>query len=247
MTVLSKAFSGGSSALTHDIDKLFARQAGILHGRPHHHFRIHLAQSAMHRRMASQLVHRMFSRRGYQSGSSVPALESHLRTLVICGFDAVMGTLSIGEEQPGQLLSVEKTFPDEVQALRDAGHRMCEFTKLAVEAATHPKELLGSLFHAAYRYAHRVHATETVLVEVNPRHVRFYQRSLGFKVMSGIRLNARVNAPAVLLALDLAYGVSEMERLGGRPHLAAVERSFYPYFLSPLQEAMVLRGEWGRR
>ncbi|WP_375140259.1 N-acyl amino acid synthase FeeM domain-containing protein [Azohydromonas aeria] len=194
--------------------------------------------------MAHQLVQRMFSWRGYQPGSALPAMENHCGTLVICAPDTVMGTLSISADRPGQLLSVEKTFGEEVRALREAGHRLCEFTRLAVEAVAHPKELLGSLFHGAYRFAERVHGAGTVLVEVNPRHVRFYERLLGFKVLSDVRLNERVQAPAVLLALDLAWGLREMERLGGQPDAATRERSFYPYFLSAAQEVKVLHGAW---
>lgn len=194
--------------------------------------------------MAHQLVQRMFAWRGYHQGDSMPAIENHCGTLVICMPDTVLGTLSIGADRPGQLLSVEKTFADEVRSLREAGHRLCEFTRLAVEAVAHPKELLGSLFHGAYRFAERVHGAGTVLVEVNPRHVRFYERLLGFKVLSDVRLNERVQAPAVLLALDLAWGLREMERLGGQPGLAARERSFYPYFLSATQEAAMLRSSW---
>lgn len=211
-----------------------------------HDFRVRLAQTSAQHRTASVLVKRMYAWRGYQGTDRGLASGPRHRTLVICEGDAVVGTLSIGGDPCGHILSVEQSFPEEVQALRQAGHRLCEFTKLAVDGDVRSRELLGSLFHAAYRYADNVHAAEIVLVEVNPRHVRFYARLLGFEVRSGVRLNERVNAPAVLLSLDLTYGLSEIARLGGQPHRAPRERSFYPYFLSLEGAARVFVGGWAR-
>ena len=36
------------------------------------------------------------------------------------------------------------------------------------------------LFHIAYIFARRMHDRTDLLIEVNPRHVRFYERMLGF-------------------------------------------------------------------
>ena len=40
-------------------------------------------------------------------------------------------------------------------------------------------------------------------IEVNPRHVAFYSRALGFTVASEARFCERVRAPSVLLHLDV--------------------------------------------
>jgi hypothetical protein len=52
------------------------------------------------------------------------------------------------------------------------------------------------------------------VVEVNPRHAGFYQRAFGFKSCSDVRTCERVNAPAVLLRLDVAE-LEERMRLRG--------------------------------
>ena len=56
------------------------------------------------------------------------------------------------------------------------------------------RRVLASLFHVAYIIAHRVNVFDDLLIEVNPHHVRFYERMLGFAVQGLERLNPRVNA-----------------------------------------------------
>jgi hypothetical protein len=96
---------------------------------------------------------------------------------------------------------------------------------------------LASLFHVAYIYAHRVKKLTHLLIEVNPRHVRYYETMLGFEVIAGARHNSRVNAPAVLLSLDLEHAEQQIGRFGGKPEMSAVERSAYPHFFSSKDEA----------
>jgi hypothetical protein len=59
---------------------------------------------------------------------------------------------------------------------------------------------------------------------------------LGFKVIGLERHNARVDAPAVLLSLDLHYAREQIATYGGKQHLTASERSAYPYFFSAIDE-----------
>ena len=64
---------------------------------------------------------------------------------------------------------------------------------------------LASLFHVAFIFAHQIsHATHAV-VEVNPRHVAFYTRVLGFTPHGAPQSNPRVKAPGVLLVADFHH------------------------------------------
>src|SRR5213076_1695759 len=63
------------------------------------------------------------------------------------------------------------------------------------------KRVLAGLFHTAYLYASKLCGYTHAVIEVNPRHVAFYGKELGFNPIGTERLNTRVNAPAVLLAL----------------------------------------------
>jgi hypothetical protein len=134
-----------------------------------------------------------------------------------------------------------------VADLRREGCTICEFTKLAMDSLVRSKRVLASLFHVAYIYAHRLKGFDSLLIEVNPRHVRYYEKMLGFKVMAFERLNARVNAPAVLMCLDFSHAHDQISRFGGNPAAADAERSLYPYFFSVREEAGIVGRLHGTR
>lgn len=202
-------------------------------------FKIRAADSRGHRSSASILINRMYATRGYTStGLPTQALPNRI-TLVASEEDETIGTITVGFDSASRL-HVDDLFDEEVDALRAQGRKVCEFTKLAMDSVVKSKRVLASLFHTAYIYAHRLKGFQDLLIEVNPRHVRYYERMLGFKVKSAERLNTRVNAPAVLLALDFAHAHEQIARFGGKPHLGATERSLYPYFFSVAEEAGIV-------
>ena len=137
-------------------------------------------------------------------------------------------------------LFVGRLYPEAVQALRDQGRKLCEFTKLAVDDSIRSHTVLGAIFHVACIYVIDLHACTDVLIEVNPRHVRFYERMLGFTRAAEERLDPDVHAPAVLMRLDLGHCAGEIARLGGlRGH--ARERSFYPFFFARNEATEIVR------
>ena len=207
----------------------------------HRLFKIRAADCDGRRSSANILVSRMYAWRGYQSTvAPAAAVDSNNRiTLIAEDHNDTIGTMSIGFDRPEGLF-VDDLFPAEVEALRREGRRICEFTKLAVDGVVRSKRVLASLFHVAYIYAHRLKGFDCLLIEVNPRHVRYYEKMLGFKTIGPERLNRRVNAPAVLLCLDFAHAHAQIERFGGQPELGSVERSLYPYFFSIKEEAGIV-------
>lgn len=202
-------------------------------------FTIRAAESHRERRSASNLVGRMYATRGYQCPQPMEIEQPAQKTFVASDHNAPIGTLSIRLDSCDGLLA-EGLFRDEVSQIRSDGLRVCEFTKLAMERHARSPRLLAALFHVAYIYAHRINGLQRLLIEVNPRHVRYYQTMLDFKVIGAQRHNTRVNAPAVLLSLDLAHARAQIGRFGGKPQLAASERSAYPYFFSPVDEAGII-------
>lgn len=197
--------------------------------------KIRAASSAGMRSSASILVHRMYASRGYHSSSVAEGQNANRITLTASDADAVVGTITVGFDSADGLL-VDDLFADEIADLRFEGLRLCEFTKLAMDSVVRSKRILASLFHVAYIYAHRIKNFDNLLIEVNPRHVRYYENMLGFVTRGPVRLNRRVNAPAVLLNLDFNHAHRQIDRYGGRPEAAAQERSLYPYFF-PADEA----------
>ena len=211
-------------------------------------FKIRTANSGGHRTSANILVDRMYTWRGYDtSGAAGAGSEDASRvTLVAVDHDQTIGTISIRFDSANGLL-VDDLFAQEVRALRLAGRTVCEFTKLAVDGFVRSKRVLASLFHVAYICAHRLRGCDDLLIEVNPRHVRFYEQMLGLTIHGAERLNRRVNAPAVLMRLELAHAHEEIARFGGRAKDESTERSLYRYFFSVAEEAGIVgrlqRGE----
>lgn len=165
---------------------------------------------------AEDLVRRRYSWRGYrvsledmspatQHGPSITLLAENKGQLI--------GTLTVRPDSPDGLLA-EETYADEIARMRREGHRVGELVKLAVEEGADWKHALDSLVQSAYVITRVVHALTDVVIEVNPRHVRFYQRVFGFVVGAAERVCERAGAPAVLLRLDL-------EQFGKRFQLAA--------------------------
>lgn len=207
-----------------DSDEAFSRQ-----------FKIRAADDRGRRSSASVLLGRMYATRGYQS-TPLPERQQPSRiTLIASEGDETIGTITVGFDSSSRLL-VDELFGAEADALRSAGHTLCEFTKLAMDSVVRSKRVLASLFHVAYLYSHRVMGLDSLLIEVNPRHVLYYERMLGFRVIGDAKHNPRVNAPAVLLCLDLHHAHSQIHRFGGKPEYSLVERSLYPYFFSPVEE-----------
>jgi len=202
-------------------------------------FKIRAADSSGTRSSASILIDKMYAKRGYLTTPLSPEQTPNRLTLVASDYYSTIGTLTVGFDAENGLL-VDDLFPEEVRKLRDVGRTVCEFTKLAMDNVVRSKRVLAALFNVAYLYAYKIKGADNLLIEVNPRHVRYYRNMLGFKVLGPRRLNTRVNAPAVLLSLDLAYVDEQVNELGGRPELAATNRSIYPHFFSKREESGII-------
>jgi len=196
--------------------------------------RIRLANTEGQRSKASYLIRRRYAWRGYQT-SGLAENQANRITLAAVDGEQTIATITVGVDSPAGL-AVEELYPEELKALRAAGRRLCEFTKLAVDNMVRSKAVLAAIFHIAYIYGHRMRSCTDVVIEVNPRHVRFYRSMLGFELLGEERIDPRVNAPAMLLRLDLAYAETEIARLGGHAELADQERLLYPLFFSALEE-----------
>ena len=196
--------------------------------------KIRLADNARQRSSAGMLINKMYSWRGYATS---PVIEDNPNriTFVASDKDMAVGTMSINFDSDVGLL-VDQLYKDKTDELRSTGRKLCEFIKLAVDGEIKSKKVLAALFHISFITAYLIRGYNDVLIEVNPRHVRFYQRMLCFEVLGEERMNPRVNAPAVLLRLDLKKAHQMIERFGGNIGVAD-ERSLYPYFFSPAEES----------
>ena len=82
-----------------------------------------------------------------------------------------------------------------------------------------------------------------LFIEVNPRHVRFYEAMLGFKRVGQARTNENVGAPAQLMWLNVSQIGRYIDRDGGNAGRSA--RSLYNHFFST-KEAQGIYGRLAR-
>ena len=202
-------------------------------------FKIRAADSDGHRSSASILIKRRYEWRGYEGASLPLDYNANRITLSATEHDETMGTITVGLDGEEGLLA-EGVFPAEVAALRAQGRKVCEFTKLAMDPIEGAKRVLSSLFHVAFIVAHRIKRCDTLVLEVNPRHVNYYKRMLGCVVLGPERLNRRVNAPAVLLHLEFPYVDEQIAKFAGKAGPGSSERTLYPYFFSLAEETGII-------
>jgi hypothetical protein len=203
---------------------------------------IRLTDTAEGRNSASMLVKRMYARRGYTGTGTRHVLdESNRVTLTATDRGDVVGTVTIGIDSERGLMA-DELFKDILDEHRARGARLCECTKLAFDLSERSRVPLANVFHLALIYARDLYDCTDVVIEINPRHRRFYERMLGFRQQGELKINPRVNAPAYLLHLPLDYVGEQVERFGGTFDTAAgnEERSLYPYFFSPREERGII-------
>ncbi|MFY3383730.1 N-acyl amino acid synthase FeeM domain-containing protein [Paracidovorax sp. MALMAid1276] len=176
-------------------------------------FKIRVARRSSVLQDALGLLNRRYQQRGY--GSQTLTLSPERMTIVAYEEQQVIGTLTVQIDTRQGLLS-DECFKAPLDVFRARGALLCEFTKLATAPHAPMPATLASMFHVAFIFAHQVnHATHAV-VEVNPRHVAFYKRVLGFADQGAKAENPRVKAPGVLLVGDFAQLGRQLRSRGHR-------------------------------
>lgn len=207
-------------------------------------FKVRLATTEDRRKSASLLIEKMYSWRGYEADAL--GQDPNKITLVAYQDEKVVGTLTLGLDSPSGMV-VDQLYKSEADQLRAQGRKICDVTKLAVDQDIKSKSVLGALFHLSVIYGRNIHHATDFLIEVNPRHALFYQRMIGFVLFGEEKLCPRVNAPAVLLKLDLAYADEQVMKYGGLGASAHGVKNIYPYWFSKEDELGItqrlLKGE----
>ena len=200
-------------------------------------FKIRVAGSPQARREASALVRTRYARRGYLTSATL--VGTHACTFSAYDEGRLAGTVSLRlDSEYG--LAADELYHGETGALREQGRRICEFTRLAVERTRVPYPVLAALFHTVFLFAQKLRGFDYALIEVNPRHVGYYQRALGFHVIGGRRHNARVNAPAVLMGVPFADIATRLERSAGKRRGGALARNLYEHGFSKAEAEGIL-------
>ena len=213
-------------------------------------YRIFVAADRGTRERAYTLAHRVYKRAGYVPEFSaelcVSPHDASEQTLTLLAQDPSgndCATISLVFDSEAHGLPCDEIYRAEASELRASGCRLAEVTRLAIdESCAGAKSLLLHLFNQCYIFARIVRGHTDLLVEVNPRHVAYYQRLLRFTVAGPERPCSRVqNAPALLLRLnfdEIEAAVKGTGCTGGRD---AEGRRLHAYPYSKFEEDAVAR------
>lgn len=191
-------------------------------------YSIRVADSYAQRNDAATLIQRLYASRGYRTETVELLLhKSHRITLVALRPPHLLATLTLQFDSYEGLLA-DALYEKEIDGFRKRGRKVCELCAFAVDPQYSSRELLASLFQTAYICGRSIHHVADTVIEVNPRHAAFYKRMLWFREIGPTRICPRVNAPAVLLHLDLDY--LDMQIQNHSSFLKSEEKSLYPHF-----------------
>ena len=198
---------------------------------------IRLADCDGHRSRANMLLNRMYSWRGYGSGHKLP-ITPNCVTFTASSGENVIGTLTLTVDSAAGL-AADRTFASEIEDFRRApGAKLCELTKFAFDTSSPARPRLAALFHIIFIYGSMHYDCTDLFIEVNPRHIRFYEVMLGFRPVGAPQVNTDVDAPAQLMWLNVGDIRRQIDNHVGN----GSSRSLYAHFFSAKEEA----GIYGR-
>lgn len=169
-------------------------------------FKFVVADNLFHRLNAYRLGYNEYLKKGYIEENQYQALINDLdldeETFTVVAYHGTkeVGTITVNTQET---LPFEEIFDCEM--VKDPNFKGAELTRLAIdEEYRNNKEILLGMFNLVFAYSSFVKNCTHLVIEVNPRHVKFYERILGFTAVAENASCPRVRgAPAVLLMGDL--------------------------------------------
>ncbi len=204
---------------------------------PDNEYSVSVASDVISRIKAYELVYDIYRDQGYaktsRSGRWVGVHHAHPETVTVIveHRGELAGTLSIVPDSPLRL-PADELYADRLRDLRESGRRLSEIISLAVlETGKSSQFVVLHLCMFAYLVSREVQRATDMVITVNPRHRRYYERRMHFAQAGPERTYGKVEgAPAVLLSCDLDNHL----RINGKDR----EKTIYRSWPSP--------EEWGR-
>jgi hypothetical protein len=188
-------------------------------------------------RAARDLVNNRYLWRGYGGNHRILS-DAYHATFTAEANGEVVGTITLATDSRNGL-AIDRAFRNELDRYRARpGVRICELTKFAFNPKIQSREIMAALFHIVFVYGYRSHGCTDLFIEVNPRHVRFYEVMLGFERIGDLRENESVRAPAQLMWLKVAKIREQINAVAGKAGHAN-QRALYRLFLSPTEESRI--------
>lgn len=202
-------------------------------------FKIRLAHNDERTRDAKFFVEKRYGEAGYHgAGAEKRKTCPESITLATYHGDHVIGSMTLGFDVGNGLLA-DELYKSEIDGIRARGGKVSEITKFALDTKMTSKRFLAAMFNVAYIYLRNLWSYTDLVIEVNPSHAPFYIRMLGFEMIGSERMCPRVNAPAVLLWVNLVEKQQEIRAVAGHHEAAKQNRTLYPYFFAAQEEARI--------
>lgn len=211
-------------------------------------FKIRLASNLHSQRSATLLVNRLYGERGYAIDTEGRAQIQGPELITLLVHDSAeqpIGTVTLGPDRGSGLLA-DGLFQTELDQIRQQpGARLLELTRFAMDRHRgNSKQVVATLINMAYLYT-RWLGCNWMVIEVNPRHIGFYEDCMGFRRMGEEKPCPRVDAPAVLMVLEMAQSDAQIHQLAGRKGRDEAGKSLYRYFLNEQDAAQLARELFG--
>ena len=140
--------------------------------------------------------------------------------------DALVSSLTQFFDNHALGLPADKIYKEELDTLRAEGRVISEIGGLVTRKDFRWQNLFLCLCQVMYWHSH-FRKIDDLCITVNPKHVRFYKTVFLFEIMGQEKYYAKVNAPAVLMRLNLRH--SEKKLQTAYNHLE-VDCNLYDYF-----------------
>ncbi len=176
---------------------------------------------------ASMLVRRMYAWRGYRT-DAIPDSPAHADQVILGAWQGstALATLTLNMDSP-RGLCCDELYGTEINGFREQGRVICEVSRLAIDPESSSRYMLKALFRTAQEYTRDILGGTDAVIEVNPRHAKYYWREFGFSQIGQLRRCPRVDAPGVLLHQEIALmtparaSAAAMSAMTEKPRLSA--------------------------
>ena len=156
-------------------------------------FHIRLANSAGRREAASLLIRKMYGWRGYAVEPPMPQEPNKITLYAETGGGSV-GTMSLVPGRRGRAAG-RRQFPRQARPAARGRPSPVRTVAPGDRQGRDQARVRGPDPHLLPVCAQRARLLSDYVIEVNPRHVMFYERMLGFADFGGERASARGSAP----------------------------------------------------
>lgn len=209
-------------------------------------YTIKVANTIEEREAVFRLGYKMYLQKGYIKENSnkwmIQNYDFNEETTILIIQDKqknIVGTVTLVFDGT-TYLPAEKIYRDELNILRNKKEKIVEISRLVVDSKfKNSKEILLLLFNYLYIYSYHVKKYTCLAIEVNPRHIAYYQTLLDFIPIGKQKACPIVqNAPAILMYIPLIHGENKFLRLSNNSEGEKNSRTLYNYFLKPDQQIL---------